>query len=218
MGFLFGLSGLLAATHRNRVVSSNADTEDDWPVTVIEPRPVPRDARAGCRSLFAVGQDMQRAAAARGQVLGILVLKMSDLRELRGLFGRQAAEEMIAEVLAQLTVVAAGRAGVAVRTSPDTFALLVPGATGAEVHGTLRARLGQACSIEFERGGEEILLVPDVHARTIGDSESVADAYCAVCRTIESVRQMEESRCDSLRREREALTVPGELVAMSPRG
>lgn len=166
-------------------------------------------------SLDVEGERMVRAARRRDRRSGLLVLKLSDLPELELVFGREAADEVVDDLMTELAELA-GRTGLAVRTAPDTFALLIPGLEGTEVHRALQARLGKACCIEFELDEEEVLAVPEIMARTIGETQTVRAAYETMCAEIETEHRLEESRRDYLRREREAHTVPMELPLARP--
>jgi len=150
-----------------------------------------------------LGGGMLRAARQHGQPLALLVVAVADLPELEILFGRDAANQAVQAVMTELSALA-GNAGLSLRTTADTFVLLIPRCTGDQVQRALRARLGRAYSVEIEFGDEEIVLVPDVQACTVEASESVGRAYCALCRAIESRRYLDQLRRGELRREREA--------------
>lgn len=141
----------------------------------------------------------------------MLMLQLYDLPELELVFGTDAVQEVSDRAMAALEGVA-GRTGFAVRTAPDTFALLMPDAKAEEVLRALQDRLGKPCCIEFELAGAEILTLPDVLARAVSDTETVEDAYESLRRDIGNAREAEARRQDYLRRERESHTRPPHLT------
>ncbi len=170
-----------------------------------------RDAPAPDRKLLCdVGEKMLRKSA--GQPLTLVVMQVYDLPEVELVFGGTAAARAIHEVMIQLTRVAT-RKGFLVRSAADTFALLMPG-TGAEATvSVLNERFGNPCAIEFEADGDEVLLVPDVRVHTLGAGESLQRVYERVCKLIAKERGREELRCDYIRKEREAHTLPMGLTS-----
>jgi hypothetical protein len=162
-------------------------------------------------ALFTMGTRMQRAAAVRGTTVGVLVLQVTDLPEVDLVFGRDAAERVVDFVMTELTHISA-RKGYAVRTSADTFALLMPEVSGRDIHRALQARLGQACALELEIRGHELLLVPDLMARTVSKTESVRAAFESVCRMLAAERRMNARGAEYARHERVVPTVPMPLA------
>ena len=167
-------------------------------------------------ALFVLGDKMLATARRHGQSVSLLVLQLLDLPELQLLFGREAADEVVDDVMTELTRVSA-RKGFAVRTSADTFALLMPGTTGQELQRALQASLGRACAIELEFGEEDVLLVPDVQSRTVSEDECVEQAYRAMCSALDAQRGLELRRRDYLRQAREACTIPMVLAGAESR-
>jgi hypothetical protein len=127
-------------------------------------------------------------------------------------FGRDAVEAAVDEVLGHLTRAAQGR-GRVVRTEPDTFALLMPDAVPDELVCRVQSGLGRSRCIEFELDGDEIILVPDVMARLAGPDEPAAAVYGVLCDDLARLRAVEQRRRDYLRRERESHTRPAALAA-----
>lgn len=158
--------------------------------------------------LSVVGEKMVAAARASGQPITLVVMQVYDLPEVELVFGRSAAEEVIDEVMTQLTRMAA-RKGFVVRSKADTFALLIPGMNAQATMAALGARFGRPCAIEFELGEDEILLVPDVKVHTLDAGESLREVYTRVGRLIARERGREQLRCEYLRSEREAHTPIG---------
>lgn len=142
------------------------------------------------------------------QPLSIVVFELSDLPELQCVFGSRATRDFIAQTALRLQGLAA-RKGIAARTSPTTFTVLLPGVDRDEALAVIRAALGQPCCIELMAAGEEIVLVPELRVRTLsGDSVCVSEAYESMCRDIGQARLFEERRTKYLRRERESHSRP----------
>lgn len=183
--------------------------------SVARPDACAGDVASDKKAFCSVGERMLRSARQQGLVLSLLVMQVPDLPELEIVFGREAADKAVDAVMKELSALA-GRIGYTSRTGPDTFGLLLPLRTGEELELALRRRLGRACCVEVDFDEEEIVLVPDVHARTIAQGDSIDKTYSVVRRAIESKRYMEQLRCDYLRREREAhsthMSVPPELA------
>lgn len=163
----------------------------------------PPDAEA----LFGMGARMHRAAMMRGGSVSLLVLQVQDLPEVELIFGRDAAERVVHAVMAELTHISAQR-GHVLRTSADTFALLMPDVSGEDLHGALQVRLGKACAVESDIDGQELLLVPDVMARTLSKSDSVRAAFESLCRMLAAERRLNVASCAHLSRERHDRTIP----------
>lgn len=160
---------------------------------------------------YVAGKRMPRPVRRRQRALAMLMLQLYDLPELELVFGTDAVQEVSDRAMAALEGVA-GRTGFAVRTAPDTFALLMPDAKAEEVLEALQDRLGKPCCIEFELDGEEILTLPDVLARAVSNTETVEDVHESLRRDIANARGAEACRQDYLRRERESHTRPAQLT------
>lgn len=145
--------------------------------------------------LCTMGEKMLRTARVAGQPLTLVVMQVYDLPEVELVFGHAATEEVIDEVMTELTRVAA-REGLLVRSAADTFALLLPGSgTQASLEAVV-ARFGKLCVIEFELGGDEILLMPDVRVHTFGLGECVQVVYERLRGVIAKTRAQEQLRCE----------------------
>ncbi|WP_427912028.1 GGDEF domain-containing protein [Ramlibacter sp. MMS24-I3-19] len=89
----------------------------------------------------------------------LVVFDFSDLLEMRWLYGPRAGAIARRTVAATLTRIA-GRRGLAARTGPAQFAVLLPGADCQRARDALRRALGHPCRLELELGREELVLVP----------------------------------------------------------
>ncbi|HWI81972.1 hypothetical protein [Ramlibacter sp.] len=203
MSAVSGLGALASAAGG----SSQADAAGVHPAGVDGPR----------HRMCVAGEKLRQAARCRAQPLGMLVVQIHDLRELELLFGSGAGAEAARLALAELTRLG-GRTGLALRTAADTFTLLMPDACAEDLVEAIEARLGKVYAIEFELGAHEIILVPDVLARRVRSTESVAEAYATLCSDIVQARSCEQRRQEFLRRERESHSMPASLTAaVAPR-
>lgn len=161
--------------------------------------------------LAVLGDKMCEAARRQARSVGMLIMQMEDLAELEVLFGARAADEVLRRAMAELTGLAAG-GGFVLRTAADTLTLLTPGQDAEDLLDGLEAQLGKSCAIDFELDHEEIVIVPDVLARRVRASETVAQAYDTLCQDLVHQRSCAQRRHDYLRRERESHTGPSPLV------
>lgn len=124
----------------------------------------------------------------------LVVFDFSDLLEVRCIYGSRAgaaARRAVVSTLARL----AGRRGIAARTGPAQFAVLLPGACVQRALDAVHRVLGQPCRLELELGREELVLVPH-HA--IGACEREPDGleqqYMQLSVAIAQERAAEERR------------------------
>jgi hypothetical protein len=201
------LSAARGASRRtaSRAVRSGFGSAGDSPIT----RAFRRNSIPGPQALRAAADELLREGCAG---VTMLVMQLADVVELELVFGRDAADEAVDEAIGRLTRIAAGN-GMAVRTAPDTFALLVPDIAPEVLVRTVEVALGRTRCIEFELEGDEIILVPDLMARVVARDESVAQAYDLLCHDLVRIRSSEQRRRDYLRRERESHTRPAPLAS-----
>jgi hypothetical protein len=205
MSLTLSLAAFVSAARRGSRRTEHGDVASRFGSDNAISRAFRRGPAPDLKALRAAADALRRRGA-----VSMLVMQVADIVELELLFGPDAVEEVVEEVLAQLTRAAGGR-GRALRTGPDTFVLLMPGAAADELVRAVQAGLGRTRCIELELDGEEIILVPDVMARTVGKGEAVAAAYESVCGDLARLRADEQQRREYLRRERESHSRPGAL-------
>lgn len=159
----------------------------------------PPAAGAVCAAADRLVVRARRAAAPAS----LLVMAFFDLPELAGLFGPDAVVTASHEAARHLRR-ACGRTSVVGRIAADTFIALKPGVSAELLHECVCARLGRSCAIEFDGGGEDLLLVPQVMLREIQAGESVAQACTSIRQQLAARREREDSRSEWLRAERES--------------
>jgi GGDEF domain-containing protein len=132
-----------------------------------------------------------------------------DLLEVRGIYGERASAALLARIVAALGRLA-GRHGLAGRTGPAQFAVLLPGLGRAEAVAAVHQVLGRPCRIEQDVDGEELVLVPDVVVEACDDRD-LADQYARLVEALGRHRTHEERRHRYLRLERERHSRPAPL-------
>lgn len=154
-----------------------------------------RDAQTGLYNRAGLLTGGQRLLARHSVAeAALVVFDFSDLLEMRWLYGGQAAAMARRAVAATLARVA-GRRGIAARTGPAQFAVLLPGADCHRARDALRRALGQPCRIELEFGREELVLVP-YHAvgSCKGTPDSLEQQYMQLSEAVARERASDERR------------------------
>ncbi|MGZ5181482.1 MAG: diguanylate cyclase domain-containing protein [Ramlibacter sp.] len=146
----------------------------------------------------------QRLLAGTRSGEGALVLfDFSDLLELRGIYGSKASAAALALLVGRLERLA-GRGGLAARTGPAQFGVLLPESCRQSAIDATHRLFGKPCRLELELGREEIVLVPDVVVDTCDDEPgALAQLYTQLSVNLGRHRDHEERRRHKLRRERE---------------
>lgn len=132
------------------------------------------------QAVVTAGDRMLQACRARRCPLSVAVVELRDLPEVHALFGATLAEQVARRVAVRLQALAADR-GLAERTSPTQFSVLLPGMDAAAARRALHAAFGDAGAIDYECGRDELLLLPDFHVAEVPDSACVLDIYAHVC-------------------------------------
>lgn len=179
----------------------------------------PRDIAAAQRrqagqqraALFAAGEALLARARRDNHALSVVVFELSDLPELESVFGAAVVREVMAEVLLRLQALATNR-GLAIRTGPTLFTVLIPGVGRDRAQAAIEQTMGSACCIELNAGDHEIVLIPDFKLHTVrSGSPGLAQVHQDLRRQIEEARTVEDRRRRYLQKERESHTRPMNL-------
>jgi len=145
----------------------------------------------------------ERLVSAPASTAALVLFDFSDLLELRGLYDRHAtlaALSMLVDRLERL----AGRRGLAARTGPAQFGVLLPDSTRDHAIDAVHRVFGNPCRLELELGREELVLLPnttvDVCAKAPG---SLEELYTRLSIVLARRRDHEERRRRTVRRRRE---------------
>lgn len=156
------------------------------------------------------GEELLARSRRRGQPSTLATFDCSDLLEVRHIYGGRVAVGLALRMAAELARVA-GERGVAARTGPTEFTVLLPGLDRARAARAIRQVLGSPARLEFESGRNEIVLLPQVLLQQAGQEDEVAELHGAARRALTSTREHEALRRDRLRRERERHSRPMSL-------
>jgi GGDEF domain-containing protein len=162
-------------------------------------------------------QEMSSCSRREKQHLTVIVFDLSDLPELELVFGARVAKEVVTDISRKFERLATRR-GLAVRTAPTVFTVLLPNADRNRAIEAIHATLGQPCSLEVEVDGDEVVLLPEFALETlVGNIVSIEECYDDLCREIAQTRQSEQRRLNYLTRERERHSQPSALQDPAPR-
>lgn len=149
---------------------------------------------ASREGLLDVGNQLLQQAQADRRPLSVAVLELSDLPELHRLFGRRLAQQVLLRTGRKLRAVA-GPKGLAARTSPTQFTLVLPGVDEDAVLLSLRTVFGEACCIEDDGNADEMVLLPQFEVATIeGSHDSIEPVYEALCGKLFFAQHRERTR------------------------
>ncbi|MBK0393213.1 GGDEF domain-containing protein [Ramlibacter algicola] len=138
----------------------------------------------------------------------LVVLSFDDLPESAVLWGDAAANALMLRIAHALRR-AAGRRGLAARTGPVQFAVLLPGRCRQSAIDAVTAVLGQPCRVELDWHGEELVCVPDVAAEVWeGEEGGIAPLLEQLCASLARHRNRRARHHDFIRRERERHSRP----------
>ena len=134
----------------------------------------------------------------------LAVFDVSELPELRHIFGAGAARHTVAVIQRALRRIdpIMGRIS---RTTATSFSVLLPGYDAETALAAVRDALGNTPAIESDWHGEEIMVVPDFLIRNSGDTAQAVEQLCEqMLGEIAGKQQSVRLHRDYLRRERES--------------
>lgn len=168
--------------------------------------PVQRSWAEETGAMVAAGEAMLQRCRRENVALSVAVFDLTDLPELKSVFGSQVAQEVIARITVKFQRMATNR-GLVVRTGPTVFAVLLPGFGRDRALSTIRSVMGHPCRIELEDRNEEVVLIPEFKVLAVrGDTASIEEAYTGLRRDISQAHTLELQRRKYLQRERESHT------------
>lgn len=165
--------------------------------------------------LLAYGEDLLAARSHPNATLAVFDCR--DLLEVRRIYGNRIARTLVVRMAGKLAAIA-GDHGLAARTGPAEFAVLLPGMDRERALRALQQVLGTPSRIEYEAGDSEIVLVPEFLLGRMGeDEDDLAGLHRLLSRKLASAREHEAQRRRYLRRERERhsrpMSIPDEIPA-----
>lgn len=160
------------------------------------------------------GETLLARSRRRSQPSTLAVFDCSDLLEVRHIYGDGVARRLALHLASALAGIA-GERGLAARTGPTEFALLLPGLDRDRAVRAIRQVLGSPAHLEFEAGGHEIVLLPQLLLWQMTVEDRMADRLAAARHQLTAWREREALRQHYLRRERERHSRPMPLAAGS---
>jgi diguanylate cyclase (GGDEF)-like protein len=160
------------------------------------------------QGLLALGDEMLAAARREHRPLAVAVFDCADLLEVRTIYGSRIARKLLARIVRRLMSVTADR-GLAARTGPAEFTVVLPGMTREKALAAIQKVLGNPSRIELDAGDSEIVLVPSFLIEVAGaDTGCIDELYRDVRRELAQINQHEQRRQHHMRRERERHSRP----------
>jgi diguanylate cyclase (GGDEF)-like protein len=176
-----------------------------------------RDSGTGLHNrtgLFDVADEILRSRC--GQPAAMILVELSDLREACEIYGHVIARKVIERVVRRLRRVA-GLHGIAARTGPAEFTIVVPDTSTASAVRRLERMLGKPARIEYDAAESEIVLVPELLVDTLDPGvDDPRDRYREMCRELARRRRVERRRLDWLASERERHSRPSLPSRLTP--
>ncbi len=156
----------------------------------------------------ALGDEMLASCRQGGRALTVAVFDCADLLEVRSIYGSAISRKLTSRIVRKLTAVC-GDAGLAARTGPAEFTLVLPGATHEKALAAIQRVLGNPMRIELDAGDSEIVLVPGFLLQTVGgETGSVTQLHADLRRELARLHAQEERRQHHMQRERERHSRP----------
>lgn len=178
-----------------------------------------RDASTGLHNmegLLAQGTQVLQLCADERKPVCLVVFDCTDLQEVHTIYGRETGRRVMARLVRKLGAIA-GEHGVAARTGPTEFCLLLPGLTRDGAQGAIDRVLGRPGCIEYDAGDSEIVMVPNFTVQTLDCAphalqQAYAQQRAALAQRLQD--QVEHERYLRLERERHSRPTP--LVTLPP--
>jgi GGDEF domain-containing protein len=158
--------------------------------------------------LKALGDEMLAAAQRERRPLAVAVFNCADLLEVRTIYGNRIARKLLARIVRKLMSITADR-GLAARTGPAEFTIVLPGMTREKALAAIQKSLGNPSRIELDAGDSEIVLMPSFEIDIAGpDAVSIDELYRDLRREVLQTGRDELRRQHHMRRERERHSRP----------
>lgn len=161
------------------------------------------------------GDEMLTACRRGGKALTVAVFDCADLLEVRALYGSGMARTLVGRIVRKLGALASDR-GLAARTGPAEFTVVLPGMSRDKALAAIERVLGNPTRIELDAGDSEIVLVPGFMVQAAGsDTASVVELHADLRRALARLQETEQRRQHQLQRERERHSRPSALRSVA---
>lgn len=162
------------------------------------------------------GDELLAACRRDHRPLSIAVFDCSDLLEVRTIYGSGITRKLMARIARKLMRLCADQ-GLAARTGPAEFTVVLPGMNREKALAAIGRVLGTPMRIELDAGDSEIVLVPSFLVECAGaDTAGVDEIHEELRRELAQIDQREQRRQHYLQRERERHSRPMSIVSLPP--
>ena len=142
----------------------------------------------------AYGNEMLEDSKRDGLPLSVAVFDCSDLLEVRAIYGNRMARKLADRIVRKLSTLSVDR-GLAARTGPAEFSVVLPGMGREKALAAIHRVLGNPLRIEMDAGNSEIVLVPGFLVETAGtDCASVDELHSELHRELARQQASEQRR------------------------
>lgn len=113
--------------------------------------------------LMVHGAELLRECRREKRPATVAVFACDDLMSVREMYGRKVGHKALHRLVAKLNALAGSR-GLVARTGAAEFSLMLPGISRDKALQAIARQLGNPMRVEFEVGGEEIVILPQLAA------------------------------------------------------
>lgn len=160
------------------------------------------------------GDELLATCRREQRPLSVAVFDCADLLEVRSIYGSRITRKLMARIAHKLTRLSANQ-GLAARTGPAEFTVVLPGMGREKALAAIARVLGTPMRIELDAGDSEIVLVPNFLVEAAGaDTERVEELYQDLQRDLARIEHDEQRRQHYLQRERERHSRPMGVVSL----
>lgn len=163
--------------------------------------------------LAAHGNELLAACRRERRPLSVAVFDCSDLLEVRSIYGSRISRKLMTRMAGKFNALAGDR-GIAARTGPAQFTIVLPGLGRDKALQAIHRVLGSPTRIEYDAGDSEIVLVPEYAVDAVDDAASVQSLYRELCQSLAESQEREQQRRRYLQRERERHSRPMGLASL----
>lgn len=158
---------------------------------------------------FAAHGDALLAACRRDKrPLSVAVFDCADLLEVREIYGSRVARKLMERTVRKLGGLCV-KQGLAARTGPAEFTVLLPGMGRDKALASIARLLGSPMRIELDAGDSEIVMVPGFLVEAVGpDVSCVMEIHEELRGDLARIEHTEQRRRRYLQRERESHSRP----------
>lgn len=160
------------------------------------------------------GGELLAACRRENRPLSVAVFDCADLLEVRTIYGSRITRKLTERIARKLMRLCADH-GLAARTGPAEFTVVLPGMNREKALAAIGRVMGTPMRIELDAGDSEIVLVPGFLVECAGpDTEFVDDLHQELRRELAKIGEREQRRQHYLQRERERHSRPMSIVSL----